>query len=451
MQIPQRAPAVETAFKTLAPDRWEALWPHMTPLPGGKYLHWDELRRRTAPKGLSHEEWWASVTMARTALLQPLPFKDKQGTPFEFATPGPVALDLHHIDRDAAGHIRATAGAPLQAESQRFLLGSLIEEAITSSQLEGAATTRKVAADMLRSGRKPRDHSEQMIFNNYRAMEHLRPLRDETLTPGHVLELHRMITEDTLENPQDAGRFRGNDEVQVVDARNETVLHIPPTFKELPDRMQRLCDFANADEGSLPFVHPVLRAILLHFMVGYDHPFADGNGRTARALFYWAMARSGYWLMEYISISHILRKAPAQYVRAYLYTETDRNDTTYFLLHQLRTIRKAISALHEYVHRKTREQQETERMLASSPSLRGRFNHRQQSLLNHALRNAGAAYRVDSHQRTHGVVYQTARSDLLGLEAAGLLEKARQGNAFVFYAPVNLGERLASLSQANSP
>ncbi len=451
MQIPQRAPAVELAFDKLTPDRMEAMLRHGTPLPTGKYLHWAELQRRKAPGDLTHEEWWAAITLARSALLEPLPLLDKQGKPFEFGTPGPVALDLHHIDRDAAGHIRATAGAPLQAESQRFLISSLIEEAITSSQLEGAATTRKVAADMLRSGRKPRDHSEQMIFNNYRAMEHLRSLRDETLTPDRVLELHRVITEATLENPQDAGRFRSNDEVQVVDARDNTVLHIPPSFKELPERMQRLCDFANADEGSLPFVHPVLRAILLHFMMGYDHPFADGNGRTARALFYWAMARSGYWLMEYTSISHILRKAPAQYVRAYLYTETDRNDTTYFLLHQLRTIRKAISALHEYVHRKTREQQETERMLASSPALRGRFNHRQQALLNHALRNAGSAYRVDSHQRSHGVVNQTARSDLLGLEDLGLLEKTRQGNAYVFYAPADLGERLSSMSKAIKP
>ena len=154
--------------------------------------------------------------------------------------------------------------------------------------------------------------------------------------------------------------------------------------------------------------------------------------------------------MEYTSISHVLRKAPSQYVRAYLFTETDRNDTTYFLLHQLRAIRQAIAALHEYLDRKTREQQETERMLAGSPALRGLFNHRQQSVLNHALRNAGAAYRLDAHQRSHGVVYQTARSDLLGLEALGLLEKTRQGNAFVFYAPADLAKRLASISKAKN-
>ena len=447
MRLPEHAPSLEASLANLAPARIEAVMQHATPLPTGKYLHWDELQRRPAPEGLTHQEWWTAVTIGRMSLFQQLPLLDKQGKPFVFATPSPVAIDLHHIDRDAAGHIRATAGAPLQEDSQRYLISSLIEEAITSSQLEGASTTRKVAVTMLRSGRKPRDLSEKMIFNNYLAMEHLRSLRDVQLMPAHVLELHRILTEDTLENIEDAGRYRRDDEVHVVDVRDNTALHVPPTHTELAQRMQRLCDFANADEASLPFVHPVLRAVLLHFMIGYDHPFADGNGRTARALFYWSMARSGYWLMEYTSISHILRKAPAKYMRAYLHTETDKNDTTYFLLHQLQTIRQAIAALHEYVARKSREQKETESLLAASPALRGRFNHRQTALLNHALRNAGEAYRVDAHQRSHAVVYQTARRDLLELEEQGLLEKTKQGNAYVFYAPTDLRDRLNALAR----
>ncbi len=444
MRIPEHSPPLETAFTQLAPESMAAAIQHFNPLPTGKYLHWDELRRRPAPEGLTHQEWWALVSISRTTLFQRLPLLDKQGQPFVFATPSPVAIDLHHIDRDAAGQIRS-AEMPLKEDSQRYLIGSLIEEAITSSQMEGASTTRKVAAAMLRSGRRPRDHGEKMIFNNYRAMEHLRSLRNVQLTPEHVLELHRILTEGTLENVEDVGCYRRDDAVHVVDMRDNSTLHVPPSHTELPQRMQRLCDFANADEASLPFVHPVLRAILLHFMVGYDHPFADGNGRTARALFYWSMARSGYWLIEYTSISHILRKAPAQYMRAYLYTETDKNDTTYFLLHQLQTLRQAIDALHEYVARKSREHKETEHLLAASPALRGRFNHRQTAVLTHALRNVGEPYRVDAHQRSHAVVYQTARRDLLELEALGLLEKTKQGNAFVFYAPTDLRDRLNAL------
>lgn len=446
MRLPEPPPEFSVPPADADPVRFAALLGQIDPLPLGRYLHWDELRRRPVPAGLSHEDWWAAVSIARRPLLQTLPLLDKLGRPFVFATPAPVAIDLHHIDRDAAGQIRSSAAAPLKEDSQRYLIGSLIEEAITSSQLEGASTTRKVAAAMLRSGRKPRDLSERMIFNNYRAMEHLRSLRDAPLTLASIQELHRMLTEDTLENPGDAGRLRQDDDVVVVDVRDNTPLHQPPGWMELPERLRRLCDFANADEASLPFVHPVLRAVLLHFMIGYDHPFADGNGRTARALFYWSMARSGYWLMEYTSISHILRKAPAQYMRAYLHTETDRNDTTYFLLHQLQTVRQAIAALHDYVARKSREQKETERFLAASPALRGRFNHRQVALLNHALRNTGEAYRVDAHQRSHAVVYQTARRDLLELEGLGLLEKTRQGNAFLFFAPPDLRERLARLA-----
>lgn len=448
MRIPEIPPSLDLLSR-MAPERMTEIFRHVTPLPAEKYLHWDELRRRTPPDGLSHPEWWAAVAIARGAILQPLPLRDKAGQPFVFALPTPVAIDLHHIDRDAAGQIRS-AGEPMAADSQRFLISSLIEEAITSSQLEGASTTRRVAAAMLRSGRRPRDLSERMIFNNHRAMEHLRALRTERLTPDHVLEVHRILTEDTLDDAREAGRYRQDDDVQVVDIRDHRPLHIPPPHRELPTRMQRLCDFANADEAARPFVHPVLRAILLHFMIGYDHPFTDGNGRTARALFYWSMAKSGYWLTEYTSISHILRKAPASYMRAYLHTETDRNDTTYFLLHQLRTIRQAIAALHEYVARKTSEQRETERLLTRSPALRGRFNHRQIALLNHALRHDGEGYRVDAHQRSHAVVYQTARSDLLTLAELGLLEKTRQGNAFVFYAPADLRERLNALAKSQT-
>ena len=408
----------------------------------GRYLHWDELRHRSPPEGFTLDDWWLSIWLARAPLLKPLPLLDKEGQPFRFAMPEPVQIHLHHIDRDAAGQIRAPVGAPIHENRERYLLHSLIEEAITSSQLEGASTTRRVAEAMLREGRRPRDRSEAMIFNNYTTMAHIRSLRDEPFTPERILEIHRMLTADTLDDPADAGRLRHSDDVRVVDNRTGTVLHEPPHWAELPARLERLCAFANADENAELFVHPVVRAILLHFMIGYDHPFVDGNGRTARALFYWAMARNGYWLTEFLSISQFLRQAPAQYVMAYLHTETDGGDTTYFVLHQLDIIRKAIEALYTYLARKTSEQKDAERLLSHSPALRGRLNHRQVTLLTHALRNPGEAYRVSAHQQFHGVVYQTARTDLIDLEALGFLERFKQGSAFVFYAPEDLRERI---------
>jgi Fic family protein len=351
---------------------------------------------------------------------------------------------LHHIDQRAAGHLGMELPIVSSEDRDRYLVSSLIEEAITSSQLEGAATTRDVAKAMLRSGRKPRDRSERMILNNYHALELVRALREEPFTPERILELHRTVTEDTLDNPAAAGRLRRGDEVvHVVDAAHVNLLHEPPRAAELPDRLERLCDFANRADDEASFVHPVIRAILLHFMLGCDHPFVDGNGRTGRALFYWSMARSGYWLMEYVSISHLLQQAPARYSRAYFHTETDDNDTTYFIIHQLGVIERAIAALYDYLERKTAEQRSAENLLRRSARLATELNHRQVVLLSHALRHPGQNYTVESHRRSHRVTPQTARTDLLGLTELGLLDQYKRGRAFVFSAPSDLRERIA--------
>ena len=65
----------------------------------------------------------------------------------------------------------------------------------------------------------------------------------------------------------------------------EKIYHQPPGHKELPKLMEKICDFANSEDDE--FVHPIIKGIMLHFLIGYIHPFEDGIGRTARALFYW--------------------------------------------------------------------------------------------------------------------------------------------------------------------
>lgn len=446
MKIPLVPPDLGVVLADVKPEIFKQLYDASSPTVGGAYLHWDQLRHRSPPAGLTSEQWWAAIKLARVGMLKPLPLVDKAGQPFKISIPENILIHLHHIDKDAAGKIRSAVEVTTSENRDRYLFQSTIEEAITSSQLEGAATTRRVAEKMLREGRKPRDHSESMIFNNYQAMELIREIKNEHFTPERILELHRILMQGTLEDPADAGRLRMSDDIHVADNRDGTIIHQPPSHTELASRLEALCAFANADESAKPYVPPILRAILLHFMIGYDHPFVDGNGRTARALFYWAIARSGYWLLEFVSISHYLRKAPSLYVRSYLYTETDDNDTTYFLIHQLEVIRKALDGLHEYLTRKVSEQKSTERLLIGSGKLKNRLNHRQLALLTHALKHPGELYKIEGHQRSHAVVYQTARSDLLGLVELGLLNKQKTKKVFLFQVPVNLRETIAQLA-----
>ncbi len=409
----------------------------------GQYEHWDHLRHLTPPEGLDAEQWWLGIKLARNAARKELPLREKAGTPFGIALSDGIQRRLFMVARDAAGALRGTDAIPSVAMQEQYLVRSLMEEAMTSSQLEGASTTTSIAKEMLRSGRPPQDHSERMIVNNYVAMRELKRWLDKPLTPNVVFEIHRLLTVGTMQNDAEAGRFRTQGEkIEVLDHATGTVLHVPPPASELPTRLQALCDFANQGDDGESFVHPVVRAILVHFMIGYDHPFVDGNGRTARALFYWSMLRSGFWMTEYFSISSILRKAPSQYVRSYLQAESDDGDVSYFVAHQLDVVLKAIEGVHGYIARKQRAQRDAETLLRPGSKLARQLNHRQRAVLLNAMKHPGKAFTIAVHQRSHDIAYDTARSDLLGLVKSRLMAKHKQGKAFVFLARPDLSARL---------
>jgi Fic family protein len=438
----EKAPSMAEIIDRLEPDQlsWTIQAAVGTPN-DDRYLHWDKLRRLRPPEGLTTEQWWLRLKTTRAMELRKLPLCDPDGHPFGYTLPDIVLRRLHRIDQRCSGEVAMDEVVTSEREAgQRFLVNSLMEEAIRSSQLEGATTSRVVAKELLRSGRDPKDRSERMIVNNYRALQFMRDEMGATLTPESILELHRVVTEGTLDDPSAAGRLQqpGEDRVAVFDRDEEKPIYFPPPADQLPERVRLLCDFANeADDGKL-FVHPVVRAILLHFWLAYDHPFADGNGRTARILFFWSMKSRDYWLAEYLPISRFVRNAPAKYARAFMETETDERDTTYFLVHQLEVIERAIEDLHIYLRRKVSEIRDVERLLHGTDGLNGR----QLALLTDAVRHPTATYSFDSHAASHRVTHETARADLSSLFDHGLLARRRQGRRYIFEPAPDLPERL---------
>ena len=441
MRIPKSPPPLEEIIDTLNLKQMLEIAETVRALPrNGKYLHWDQLRFLTPPLGLSHKTWWLGLKENRISSFKDLPLRDTLGQPFRFLVTDSISEQLHYTDMGAGGRIGVPEKVTNAETKDQYYLSSLIEEAITSSQLEGAATTREVAKEMLRSARPPRDRDERMILNNFLTMRQIGTLKEKPLTEALVLEIHQRVTEQTLDDPTAAGRFRRDDEAIIVGDAEDGVFHVPPPADELAARMQAMCDFAN---GKTPdyFVHPVLRSMILHFWLAHDHPFIDGNGRTARALFYWSMLHHGFWLFEFLSISRILRKAPIQYARSFLYTETDDNDLTYFLLYQVEVIQRALEELHQYI------EVQSQRVKQMEQNLRGTLllNYRQRALVSHALRHRQQRYTIEEHKNSHGVVYQTARTDLLNLVERGVMESRKVGKTWYFSPVPDFEAKLARL------
>jgi len=420
--------ALDAAAEVMAKDPKEFHTLYELAQQTDEYLHWDEVRRHTVPGNCGVLAWWGFLKMTRPALEISSLCQPKK-TPFTFSCVARIQRLLHEMDRllgfavQSRQHVRDINDHLPRIYFQR----SIIEEAITSSQLEGATTTREEAQRMIAEKLTPRDVSELMILRNYETMQRLKSWAKEEMSIARLLEMQKSLTEGTLENPSQSGRFRNAEEkIGIYDNRTGDCTYLPPAADLLPERMEQLVAFANEmDSGKGAFVHPIVRAIILHFMLGYEHPFCDGNGRTARALFYWSLIRSGYWMAEYISISRVLKFSPASYAQAYQRVEHDAGDTTYFVLHQLEVLLKTVHDFHAYIALKSEEHQRLQALYAT-------LNERQIALLEHAYRHDGEIYTAEKHQTWHSISLNTARSDLQGLVRQRLFKKSKNGKTFVY-------------------
>ena len=174
--------------------------------------------------------------------------------------------------------------------------------------------------------------------------------------------------------------------------------------------------------------HPIIAAIL-------DHMNAEDR-RLGRIAFYGALRAAGYEELRLASISTILRAEHELYARSFELVTSDDNDATYFVLHQLSVLERAALDIRASVERAA---QQLERVAHINNDL----NERQRALLNHALAHPSASYTIATHRSVHGIVYETARSDLSELELRHLLRREKVGRAYHYVPEQNLSGRLA--------
>jgi Fic family protein len=382
------------------------------------YLYWDKVKYKPTPSGITAEDIWLVTKFERERQANPFYVG---GETFHFLQTASMQKALHEIDMKYGQTLFGGLNWS-ESEKKQYLISSIMEEAIASSQLEGAVTTRLVAKEMLRQQRTPRNTSEQMIANNYETIQYIHSIKNELLTPARLLKIQELLTKNTLRNQEEEGKLRANDDVQVIDAVTNEIVHQPPPVEKLKKYIHDFCQFCNEDPPSY-FIHPIVKASTIHFLIGYIHPFTDGNGRTARALFYWYLLQKGYWLTEYLSISSAIKDTRHQYYKAYLYTEIDDNDLTYFIKYQIKVLQESYKKLKEYLHRKQQEKREASHLLISY-----KLNERQVKIIQWLQEDSSKIVTVKEVEVAFSVSNQTARNDLQNLERDGWVKSAFIGS-----------------------
>lgn len=376
------------------------------------FEYWDTIKYKRCAEGCTPQQLWTYVKAARVKSMMSV--WGKYGITLTLTNQ--MQRMCHEIDMNWGGSW-GTDSIIGDENKEQYLIGSLMEEAIYSSQMEGAATTRKVAKEMLRKKMTPKDKSQQMIANNYQTIQFIVSHKDALLTPELLLQIHQLMTEHTMQDPQEAGCFRSNNDVVVENGITHETVHTPPTFEEIPNFVEDLCLFFN-EKDAPQFIHPIIRGIIIHFMVAYVHPFADGNGRTARALFYWYMLKQGYWLTEYLSISRVIAKSKKSYEKAFLYTEADGMEMGYFVAYNMRVLQQSFKQLQDYIKRKQEEKR------AANSFLRiGNINTRQAQIIKMFADDSNLVVTIADLQAKFLVSPTTAKADVVGLMNMGLLSE----------------------------
>jgi Fic family protein len=422
---PNRSELFKTALDKYDPSDTVEFNAYLSEINQPVYLPWSKAMYRKAPSGMTPAEAWVLASLFRKSGAVTSPITSPSTQSFTYQKLPKFDEILHNIDLQLGG--KFLVNKHNSEERQKFLTRGVIEESIASSQLEGASTTRKYAKSMIAENKKPKNKSEWMIFNNYRTMSSIdEEYKDQDLSLDLLLEMHAQLTEHTMDSDQEVGRLRLPDDVINVVYEGKIAYKTPP-MDFVPKELERLIEFANDQKT---FVHPVIKACILHYWIGFLHPFTDGNGRIARALFYWYLLKNGYWAIAYIPVSMVLKSAKRQYTYAYIYTEQDQNDLTYFLDFHLRKLQSSLDEFDEYVQKQQAENQLIEDKLKKSVKI----NDRQKQLLYYLLSNPDASSTELSHKTMNGIARNTARTDLKSLVSEGLLNAERDGKT-VRYTP----------------
>lgn len=387
-----------------------------------RYLNKIEIGFRL-PGEFSLPEVWQEIQKERRSKAEPLTLMDEKGRNFWYVNTKPLQAKLHQIDSRGKDSLYSYIKPEIESE---LVFDSILEEAWASNIIEGAFTTHKRAKELVRRNLTPKDKNELMMKNNHQAMTFIIENLESDFSIDFILNLHHIITQDTLEDQEYAGKFR-DDDVFIRDKTN-TVIFKPMTAEKIEESFKNLVTWVNTQSDE-DFIHPIVKASIIHFFFVYVHPFFDGNGRTARALFYFYLLKNRYDFFKYFSISALIAKQKEKYYKAIKEVEDYDNDLTYFLIYSADVVMKSIDEILDKIAKKY-----TSDRISKSLDLRGVYiNKRQKKLIKILIDLDHKSITTRRYQKIFKVSYGTARSDLNELSEKGLLQKMKLGKGFLYY------------------
>ena len=376
-----------------------------------RYLPRQEIIHRL-PVSISIQQFWPELEQERRKCSQELPLLAQDRKPFWFVLTGSIEEQCDAIAELARRDIAFTG-----PEFDALFQGAVVDEAVYSSVIEGAFTSREQAADFIRQNKQPRNKSEQMVKNNYDALTYVLEHLEDEINEETILQIAQIVTRSAAEV-----QVTGYRDGAVYVTGREGDVYTPPQADAVPEMMRALVEFIQKSE-----LHPLLKACIAHFYFVYVHPFGDGNGRTARALSYMMLLQAGYDFFRYFSISGIVAEERGKYYRSMRNVEDSDGDMTYFIDAYSGMLARTVEKMEHHLKYHVLAGQKLKELEQN-----GTLNERQLKGAKWLLESSGSSVAVETWRKKYKVATETARRDLLALCDAGLLVRELDGRKAVF-------------------
>jgi Fic family protein len=197
-----------------------------------------------------------------------------------------------------------------------------IRNAYSSTAIEGNPLTLEQvrALEEGRSLMAVTERARREVLNYFAGLRFIEKRADKkTMTHEDVLELHAIIGTDVMDQGK-AGRYR---DILVRVGR-----YLPPAPEIVSGLMSELLDWWNREASKWS---PVLTSAIIHYRFEGIHPFADGNGRTGRALALWELYRRGFDNHHIFSVDEYYWEDRPRYYEALDHVRRQGEDLTHWL------------------------------------------------------------------------------------------------------------------------
>jgi len=231
---------------------------------------------------------------------------------------------------------------------------AIIRSAHSSTAIEGNRLSLEQVSD-LAQGREvmATRKDKQEVLNYLRVLENIGKSSDgKKITEKDILNIHKQLTQETLENPSDCGVYR-NRYVVVGNRLTGEVIFRPPKNEDVPNLAKAMIAWLNSSEANA--LDPVIEAGIAHYEFVRIHPFVDGNGRTARVLATLILYLRGFDAKQFFSLDDYYDSDRPSYYRALQSVDQKSLDLTNWLEYFIEGVKVSIAAVKERIIRLSSE------------------------------------------------------------------------------------------------